>query len=62
MILLLEGKLYSVKEVAEMFDVSENTIRNLCESGELGSIRIGVQYRISEEEIKKYIKQNKKGE
>lgn len=59
---MLDGKFYSVKEVAEMFDVSANTIRNLCDSGELGSIRIGAQYRISEEEIKKYINQNKKGE
>ena len=59
---MLDGKFYSVKEVAEMFGVSDNTIRNLCDSGELESIRIGAQYRISEENLKKYINQNKKGE
>lgn len=59
---MLDGKFYSVKEVAEMFGVSDNTIRNLCDAGDLESIRIGAQYRISEENIKKYINQNKKGE
>lgn len=60
---LLDEKYYSTKEIADRFGVSSNTIRTLCENGEIGYIKIGTQYRISEKELNKYIQnQNQKGE
>lgn len=63
MIKLLDEKYYSTKEVADRFGVSSNTIRTLCDNGDIGFVKIGTQYRISEKELNKYIQnQNKKGE
>ena len=61
MINLLDEKYLTTKEVANIFDISINTVINLCKSGEIPSVRIGAQYRISEKELNNYIK-NQKGE
>lgn len=60
---LLDEKYLTTKEVAQIFGISANTVINLCKSGELPSVRIGAQFRISEKELNNYIKnQNSKGE
>ena len=59
---LLDEKYYSTKEIADRFGVSSNTIRSLCENGEIGYIKIGTQYRISEKELNKYIQNQKENE
>ena len=61
MINLLDEKYLTTKEVANIFDILINTVINLCKSGEIPSVRIGAQYRISEKELNNYIK-NQKGE
>ena len=60
---MLDEKFYSPRDIADMFGVSSNTIRTLCDKGDLKAIKIGTQYRISETELNNYLKnQNQKGE
>ncbi|WP_449245508.1 helix-turn-helix domain-containing protein [Desulfobacca acetoxidans] len=49
-------KLYTVAEVAEILKVHINTVRRLLKSRKLESIRVGNQYRISEEQLNSYLK------
>jgi excisionase family DNA binding protein len=39
-------KVMNVKEAAELFDVSENTIRNLIHSGQIPQNKIGRKYLV----------------
>lgn len=52
----------TVAEVAKMLSVSERTVRNLCNRGEIPHITVGSQIRIDKEDLQNYIKSNKKGE
>lgn len=45
----------TVKAVARRLDVSEDMIYKLIRSGQLAAIRIGTEYRISEEDYADYI-------
>ena len=45
----------TTKEVAEKLKVTQKTIRNLIESGELPAYRFGRDYRIKEEDFDEYI-------
>lgn len=56
---MLDEKYFSPKEIGEKFGVSSNTIRTLCDNGEIVAIKIGTQYRISETELNNYIKKQK---
>lgn len=49
----------TTKEVAEKLKVTQKTIRNLIESGELPAYRFGRDYRIKEEDFEEYIKLSK---
>lgn len=49
----------TTKEVAEKLKVTQKTIRNLIESGELPAYRFGRDYRIKEEDFEEYLKQSK---
>jgi excisionase family DNA binding protein len=51
-------RIMSPKEVAEYLAVSRMTVMRLLESGELGSIRVGAQWRITESQLKEYIRRN----
>lgn len=42
-----------IKQLAAELSVCEKTIRNLIKSGKIKAIKIGNQYRISEEEVKR---------
>jgi len=53
---ILDDTLYTVKEVAKFFKVSEQKVRQLIKSGEIKPIKISKNYRISEEEINKFLK------
>lgn len=41
----------SVREVGSMLNVSDNTVRRLCERGQLDSIRIGRMWRIRKSSV-----------
>lgn len=42
---------YTCKEVAERFRVQERTVWSWIRSGKLPAVRVGKQYRITEEDI-----------
>jgi len=49
------NQLYSVKEVAELFNLNYRSILNMITVGELKAYKIGGVYRISEKEIYRYL-------
>lgn len=48
-------KFYTVEEVAEILSVHWQTVHALIKRGELKAIKVGKRYRISDEDLKKYI-------
>jgi excisionase family DNA binding protein len=42
-----------IKQVAKELSVCERTVRTLIKNGKIKATRIGNQYRISEEEVKR---------
>lgn len=52
--------LYTIEEVAKILRVSEATVRRLIKSGQLEAIQVGSQYRISQEELDKFLSRGKK--
>lgn len=54
----LSRKFYSPKEVAELFSVTEQTVRDWIKSGELKSTRLGkgsrAPYRVPEAELQAF--------
>ena len=49
-------KFYTVSEVAEMLQSHEETIRRKLRSGEIKGINFGKSWRISQENLEKYLK------
>ncbi len=50
--------MYTIDEVSEMLKVNRKTISALIKSGDIKSIKIGSQYRISEQQLQEYLKAN----
>jgi excisionase family DNA binding protein len=46
---------YTVKELAALLKVHEETIRRLCDRGELRSIRVATNRRIPESAVTEYM-------
>lgn len=51
-------KFYTVNEAAVFFSISPRTIRRMIKDGELIAVKIRSEYRISQEEIDRYIQNN----
>ena len=51
--------MFTTSEVAEKLNLSEKTIRNLIESGELEAHKFGRVFRISEEQLYNFIEKSK---
>ena len=49
-------RFYSVAEIAEGLDVSEKTLRRWIDSGDLAIHRLGRQIRISEKDLKRFLR------
>lgn len=47
--------LYSVRHAAELLDVSESTVWNLLQQGELEGVKVGRSRKISRIELERYI-------
>lgn len=45
----------SVEKVAEILDISKNTAYALVRSGQIHGIKVGRQYRITKDALKKYL-------
>lgn len=48
---------YSVEEFAKIFKLSPEAVRNLIRQGEIPAIRIGKQYRITQDVVDRYFAQ-----
>ncbi len=51
----LPEALLSISTVARILQISEPTLRRLIKSGEIKSVRIGWQHRISQKEIRRIL-------
>ena len=49
-------KYYSVTQIAKKYSVSREAVHQWIKSGKLKAVQVGKLYRISETEIKKFIK------
>lgn len=49
-----DPKLYSVRDVAEMFDVDPESVRRWIRAGELKASKVGRGYRISRPDLRDY--------
>lgn len=49
-------RFYTVEEVAERLRVTPYTLRVYIRNGELGAVKIGKQYRISEGQLQEFLK------
>lgn len=59
----MQEKMYTVQEVAQQLRVSERTVRNWVERGELRVFRIGKRgYRIPESDLLAFIESRKQRE
>lgn len=45
----------SVKEIANSLRISDRTVRNLIETGEIKAYKVGNQFRIKEEDFQSYL-------
>ena len=50
----------TIKELAKYLNVTERTIYNLLERGELPGFKVGANWRFRKEDIDKWIEENKK--
>ena len=48
-------KFYTVDDLVAMFDVHPETIRRMLKSGELKGFKMGKGWRITEEEVERYV-------
>lgn len=51
-------KFYTRKEVAEILRVSDTTVFRILYEGQLGAMKVGRQWRISQNELDSYIKRH----
>lgn len=59
----MSGKLLTTKQVQEMLGVSERTIFNFMERGDLKGFKVGRSWRFEESDIEDYInRQRRKAE
>ncbi len=56
-----DNRLLTIREVAEYLRVDPKTVRRLIEDGELAAHKIGRQWRISESDLKKYLRDRWRG-
>lgn len=47
--------IYTIEELQKDLKVSRNTVLKLIKNGEIQAIKVGTQYRIPEENVKRFI-------
>ena len=50
-----EIKLYTLEELTDLLNVTVYTLRNYVKSGKLKAAKIGGKWRVSEENLKKFV-------
>jgi len=53
-------KHYSTEEVSELYNIKPATIRKWIREGKLKAVKLGHLWRIREDDLKEFIKQDKK--
>ena len=48
-------EIYKTKEVAEILDIHITTVRNLIKTGQLEAKKVGKGYRITENQLRRYL-------
>jgi excisionase family DNA binding protein len=51
--------LYTTEEIADILKMKVTTIRALIRDKKLPAIKIGTEYRITEEDLKKFLDENR---
>lgn len=52
-------KLYTAKEIAEILQINVFTVLRYIREGKINHVKVGSQYRITEEQLEKFINQGK---
>ncbi len=52
---LLEVKLYDIKEVAKILDISTRTVSSYIKDGKIKALKIGGKWKIKEDDLKEYL-------
>lgn len=55
----MEDKFYTINQVAEILDMHHKTIRNFISDGKLRANKIGKQWRVSDDDLNSFMKNNK---
>jgi len=50
---------YTTEEVAELLKISAKTVREMIKDKRLQAVRVGKEYRITEDQIRQYVEENK---
>lgn len=53
-------RFYTVTEVSKLFDVSEYTVKQMIKDGRLDARKVGTRYEITEESMKRLVKEGSK--
>jgi excisionase family DNA binding protein len=53
-----QQRVYTLKEVGDLLQVSEQTVRRLIREGQLQAIRVGVQLRVTQAALDAYLNQS----
>lgn len=51
-------KFYKVDEVAEMWGFNKKFVWRMIKEGNLAAVKMGTEYRITDEQIEDYVKRN----
>jgi len=50
---------YTTDEVADLLKISAKTVREMIKDKRLQAVRVGKEYRITEDQIRQYVEKNK---
>jgi len=50
---------YTTDEVADLLKISAKTVREMIKDKRLQAVRVGKEYRITEDQIRQYVEENK---
>jgi excisionase family DNA binding protein len=53
-------QVYSVEQAAEILGAKPSTIRTYCREGKIPALKIGRSYRIAEEDLKRWLRSQKR--
>jgi len=55
MIAIINTKLYSVEDLVELLNLSDRTVRAYLREGKIKARKIGLRWRVTEDNLKKFL-------